>query len=337
MDVAETSWEALQKAAEDKDGWRARVHTLKKAARGVMTKKSKNKPTTTTHQLHSQRFTFFHKQTKKRDKKTKKTSNAAARSAHYDRLTAPAVAQEKMHKLLSGHTPAHRPTPTITSLPPIPTWDTAVAAVFSDSSSYSTCGTPTYDYDSNADFIPKCNLPPWTAAAPPHDPQTPIRPKATTNYTTPTNTPNDNNSELWAQSLPSHMLPSPSPPTTKASHHSILNDTEPWAKSLPSHMMPSPSPSTSTDSLPFFHNHHKKSKNIMNDTLNVSTFEPNLTELTNTDLKCPILYNHSHSQPDLVLPSLQKIPLSPILPPPISPTTKPNEIPRKNNENKKKT
>ena len=131
------------------------------------------------------------------------------------------------------------------------------------------------------------------------------------------------------------MLPSPSPSATKVSHHSILNDTEPWAKSLPSHMMPSPP--TSTDSLPYIlndHNHHKKSLKIMNDTLNVSTFEPNLTELTNTDLKCPTLYNHS--QPDLVLPALQKIPLSPILPPPISPITKPNETPRKNNENKKK-
>ena len=46
-------------------------------------------------------------------------------------------------------------------------------------------------------------------------------------------------------------------------------------------------------------------------------FDPNFTDLTNTNLKCPILYNKS--QPDLTLTSLQKIPLSPILP---SSTTK---------------
>ena len=329
MDVTETSWEALQKAADDKDGWRARVRTLKKAARGVVSKKSKIKSVSTTHQLHSQRFTFFQKKAKKRDRKPKKkTSNAAARTAHYDRLTAPAVAQEKMYNLLCGHLPAHKPTPTTTRPPPLPTWDTAVAAVFSDNSSFSTCGSPTYDYDSNADFIPKSNFPPWAEAAPSHNPQTPIRSIATTTLNnTSSNTPNDNSGELWAQSLPSHMLPSPQPSTFKASHHSILHETEPWAKSLPSHMLPSPSPPPSADSQPYVLNdlnHTILPNNIMNDTLRVSMSEPNPTEPTNTDSKLPILYNRS--QRGLVLTSLQSIPLSPILPPP--PTTNSKENPR---------
>ena len=51
------------------------------------------------------------------------------------------------------------------------------------------------------------NLPTWAEAAPPHNSQAPI-------------------SDLWAKSLPSHMMPSASSSTTKASHPSILNETD---------------------------------------------------------------------------------------------------------------
>ena len=243
-----------------------------------------------------------------------------------------------MHKLLSGHllvlVPAQRPTPTTARPPLLPTWDSVAATVFSDGSSFNTCGTPTYDYSTTAMWTSSLKvifLPGQKQHHTIHKPQS--DPQSLSNSTPPHPTPtlpttiHCCNSELWSQSLPSHMWSSPSPSTTKVSHQSTLNDTDPWSKSLPSHMLSSPSPSPPADSQPYVPsdpNHLKISNKTMNDTLHVSMFEVNVTESTNTDLKCPILYNHS--QPDLVLPSLQKIPLSPILPPPISPTTKSNEI-----------
>ena len=61
MDVNETSWEELQKAAADKHRWRARVHSLKKAEHLTTKKEQKAKPADrTTHRIHKQRFTFSH-------------------------------------------------------------------------------------------------------------------------------------------------------------------------------------------------------------------------------------------------------------------------------------
>ena len=59
MDVAETRWEDLEKAASDRDKWRARVHTLKNAARATTKARKRQPAVTTTHRLHKQRFTFF--------------------------------------------------------------------------------------------------------------------------------------------------------------------------------------------------------------------------------------------------------------------------------------
>ena len=83
MDVAETSWKVLEKAAEGKDTkMDGERNTLKKAVRGSMSKRSKNKPATTTHQLHTQRFTFSPKQKKKYDKKPKKKSATQLQGQH---------------------------------------------------------------------------------------------------------------------------------------------------------------------------------------------------------------------------------------------------------------
>ena len=58
MDVAEDSWEALQKAAADRDKWRERVLALKKAARLTTRKPQEKKADTTTTHPVRQRFTF---------------------------------------------------------------------------------------------------------------------------------------------------------------------------------------------------------------------------------------------------------------------------------------
>ena len=58
MDVAETNWEALQKVAADKVQWRKRVHTLKKTSHLNTKREQQSNPTTTTHRIYKQRFTF---------------------------------------------------------------------------------------------------------------------------------------------------------------------------------------------------------------------------------------------------------------------------------------
>ena len=74
MDVVKNSWTALEKAAEDKDGWRSRVHALKNMTRTtIKVRKVKKSNTNTTHQAQTQRFTFLlSKKHPKRKSKTKK-------------------------------------------------------------------------------------------------------------------------------------------------------------------------------------------------------------------------------------------------------------------------
>ena len=244
-----------------------------------------------------------------------------AKKAFYARLNDPAIAHAKESNFFNARSlpSKHQHTPRPQTA--LPTWDEAAAAVFSESSSGSNDMTETHSYDSNADFLPSNYRPLQLRQH--HSPQTPRTPNTSTpqrqatknnasdnaidnntnNNTTNTistitnnntttnnnknNNNNNNNSDLWAQSLPSHMMPTPSPSTTttKANHSLILNDSD--------------------------SEHLKKHKNPMNDTLNVSMLDPNFSAFTNTNLKCPILYNKS--QPDIMLTSLQNIQLSPIL------------------------
>ena len=58
MDVVEDSWEALQKAADDRDTWKLRVRRIKDLARATTKSAKRREAATATHQLQSQRFTF---------------------------------------------------------------------------------------------------------------------------------------------------------------------------------------------------------------------------------------------------------------------------------------
>ena len=58
MDVVEDSWEALQKAADDRDAWKLRVRRIKDLARATTKSAKRREAATVTHQLQSQRFTF---------------------------------------------------------------------------------------------------------------------------------------------------------------------------------------------------------------------------------------------------------------------------------------
>ena len=143
---------------------------LKKAVRGSVSRRSKNKPATTTHQLHTQRFTFFPKQKKKYDKKPKKNRQHSCKDSTLRPSDRPSSSTREDEKA-PQRSPTSIPTSTKNSKAianfqtTVPTWDAAAVAVFPDSSSCSTCETPnTYDYGSNADFIPKCK-PPWAEAA----------------------------------------------------------------------------------------------------------------------------------------------------------------------------
>ena len=62
MDVDEDSWEALQKAADNRDAWRVRVRKIKDEARATTKAKKRQAAATATHQLQHQRFTFLPQQ-----------------------------------------------------------------------------------------------------------------------------------------------------------------------------------------------------------------------------------------------------------------------------------
>ena len=125
MDVEETNWTALEKAAEDGDSWWARVHVLKNMVRATTkARKAKKKAISTTHQVQSQRFTFVPPTAKQQPTK-----------------------KPKKPKLKNQQT-----------LLQLPTWKAAAAAVFSDSDSdiASLNDDSTDQHDSNADFQPHC-------------------------------------------------------------------------------------------------------------------------------------------------------------------------------------
>ena len=215
MDVPENSWEDLEKAAADRVAWRNRVQVLKKAARRSTKPVERTAATTTTHQIHSQRFNFFipkkptakDKDKHKKKPKKKTLSDKAARDAHYRRLNAPAITHEKKVKFFSNHNhndplqsrPA--PPPPSLTLPPLPTWEVAAAAVFSDSSSNSDLlGSSKFDGSNNsdADFLPNSNRLLFRQSTPTRATTTTTNninnnTRATTATTTPATTATNNN------------------------------------------------------------------------------------------------------------------------------------------------
>ena len=96
MDVQETSWDALQKAATDRDMCRSRVWKLKVEAQRRTIPRNKRKRQTDTHHLNmKQRFTFLPPVTTKAKTTAKTISNDAARAKHYERLNAKAEEHER--------------------------------------------------------------------------------------------------------------------------------------------------------------------------------------------------------------------------------------------------
>ena len=220
MDVPETSWDALLKAADDKNGWRQRVRAIKMEAKTTTRPGKPTRRTETTEHPHlRQRFTFLPPNVKPK-KTTKKLSNEAARDKYYAQQNEKA---DELQQRINFFQPRQRDAQQRFTLP---TWDVAAAAVFDSSSSsgYSTGR----DYDSIADPHPKNqhSIPRrdhsdlWTEPAPTFTSTSQfITPPSPPQFITPpTITPISNDSDLWAEPIPQHMMTTPTPSPTSDRH-----------------------------------------------------------------------------------------------------------------------
>ena len=280
MDVQETSWDALQKAATDRDMWRSRVRKLKVEAQRRTIPRNKRKRQTDTQRLNmKQRFTFLPPVTTKASstKRTKQTattiSNDAARTKHYERLNAKAEEHEREIKFFEPRQPRlHHSTHTLPERQPprnvLPSWDIAAAAVFSSSSSDSSSAySSEHSFNSDADFWPAkhCSKALFERQQQQQPTHTPIRtPSKTNNNKTNNNNNNNDSDSLWAEPVPHCMLPTPSP-TITANTSTATSATDPLYFNNPDSNYKTDSNYLNTLNVPM--------NETVNDTLNVDLNE----------------------------------------------------------------
>ena len=226
MDVDIADWDELQKAAKDKDAWRARVGVLRAKAQRTTKPKRTKAPTYAKRQNAPRaRFTFFPQTAKAVKKKKTKTGNVEARAAYYKKQMDKADDLEKMQRLLGRGNDDDHNNRTMKTTNKVPTWDTAAAEIFSSSCSGSDPGwekSYNSNNDSGGDFLPKKH---HSAAFCRYRTPPPKHEKTSAN-------------DLWAEPMPSYMLPTPSPTTHTATHthnttHATLNTT--LTTNIPTH------------------------------------------------------------------------------------------------------
>ena len=160
------------------------------------------------------RFTFFPRaMVKKQTLKKQKLSNSTARAAHYKRATDKVHVHDKMIQFLDHDKNVDDNEKIKNNI--IPTWDMAAAEVFSSSCSGSdlSWNNDSKKYDSRADFYPKN----FTGAVFCRD-HTPPPPEHKQSLSA---------SDLWAEPMPSYMLPTPPTHTTTHSTHISLSAQSP--------------------------------------------------------------------------------------------------------------
>jgi hypothetical protein len=360
MDVDIEDWNMLTKAAEDRDAWKARVAVLKAAAqRSTKPKPPGRRPAyKNRNNAPKERFTFFPSATAQptasakattsttttttTKRATKKLSNVAARAAYYERLTNKTAGHETRQQVSTraGHDNSKTTKTTIK-----PTWDLAAAEIFSSScsGSYSSWynsyngdshnGDSHIYNDSRTDFLPQHNSAVFCRN---HTPPS----KATRKQTSA--------NSIWAEPVPSCMLPTPSPSTTHSTHHTTpthnTSASSLWAEPVPLHMLPTPSPTHTTPDItlnshaPAFIPHTNPRKHFihlkylqkkhtqvnpptptptttdthMNDTLPLNEYMNETDTHTHTTTFFPHMCDLSPIQSTPQTPSLHTIPLSPI-------------------------
>ena len=238
MDTGKNSWQELQRMAkaDNKKTWRIKVNELKLAAQRT-TKPRRAKANSYVHRNNAPktRFTFKTaaarptKDNGKKKKKKKASSNEAARAAYYQQLTKKADDyEERLHFFEKRKRENDKQT---TPAWEMPAWNLAAEAVFSSSSSSSGSDLSWNTDNSDADFQPKHNstilyrkqtsplqrkqTPPLQhkQASPLQRKQTPLQQKQVGD--------DDDDDELWAEPLPTHLLQTPSPTHTNNTNSHI--------------------------------------------------------------------------------------------------------------------